>query len=34
MTDMRLKGIKCDKNIFDTNFIIGHIEIVKLAGAE
>lgn len=30
MTDIRLKGIKTDKNTFDTNFIIGHIDIIKL----
>jgi len=30
MIDMRLKGIKCNKNIFDTNFIVGHFDIVHI----
>lgn len=30
MVDLRLKGIKVDKNIFDSFFIIGHVDIVKL----
>jgi hypothetical protein len=34
MTDIRLKNIKCDKNIFDNNFIIGHVDVVKLAGID
>jgi hypothetical protein len=29
MIDIRLKGIKTDKNILDNNFILGHIDIVK-----
>jgi hypothetical protein len=27
---MQLKGLKFDKNIFDTNFIVGHADLVKL----
>lgn len=30
MTDIRLKGLKVDKSIFDGFFICGHIDIVKL----
>lgn len=30
MTDLRFKGIKVDKNIFDSFFIVGHVDIVKL----
>lgn len=30
MTDIRLKGIKTDKNIFDSFFIVGHVDIVKI----
>jgi hypothetical protein len=30
MTDIRLKALKVDRNIFDTFFIVGHVDIVKL----
>ena len=30
MTDLRFKGLKVDKNIFDSFFIVGHVDIVKL----
>ncbi len=30
MTDIRLKGYKVDKNIFDSFFIVGHVDLVKL----
>lgn len=30
MTDLRFKGIKVDKNIFDSFFIVGHVDIIKL----
>lgn len=31
MTDVRLKGIKTEKNIFDTFFIVGHVDLVKMS---
>jgi len=34
MADIRLKGIKVNKNIFDSNFIIGHFDIVKLVESD
>ena len=30
MTEFRLKGIKSNKNIFDTNFIMGHFDLVYI----
>lgn len=34
MANLQLKGIKCDRNLLDNNYIVGHVEMVKIPGSE